>query len=70
MASLTRVLLLKPPAPPDRASLRTDYGHIGNELIWSREYQLNKGVNFGFRYARLFAGQFLKATTHGAVLQL
>jgi Alginate export len=39
--------------------------HIGNELDLVAEYQLNKGVNFGFGYARLFAGQFLRATTPG-----
>jgi len=27
------------------------------------EYELNKGLNFGFGYARVFAGQFLKTTT-------
>jgi hypothetical protein len=39
--------------------------HIGNELDLIAEYQLNKGMNFGFGYARLFAGQFLKTTTPG-----
>ena len=39
--------------------------HIGSELDLVAEYTLNKGVNFGFGYARLFAGQFLNATTHG-----
>jgi hypothetical protein len=39
--------------------------HIGNELDLIAEYQLNKGVSFGFGYARLFAGQFLKTTTPG-----
>jgi Alginate export len=39
--------------------------HIGNELDLVAEYQLNKGLNFGFGYARLFAGQFLKTTTQG-----
>jgi Alginate export len=39
--------------------------HIGNELDLVAEYQLNKGLNFGFGYARLFAGQFLKTTTPG-----
>ncbi len=29
------------------------------------EYQLNKGLNFGFGYARMFAGQFLNTTTPG-----
>jgi hypothetical protein len=39
--------------------------HIGNELDLIAEYQLNKGLSFGFGYARLFAGQFLKTTTQG-----
>ena len=39
--------------------------HIGNELDLIAEYQLNKGLTFGFGYARLFSGQFLKTTTQG-----
>jgi hypothetical protein len=39
--------------------------HIGSELDLVAEYQLNKGLNLGFGYARLFAGEFLKATTPG-----
>src|ERR1700756_3550798 len=39
--------------------------HIGNELDLVAEYQLNKGLTFGFGYAHLFAGQFLKTTTPG-----
>ena len=39
--------------------------HIGNELDLISEYQLYQGLNFGFGYARLFAGQFLKTTTRG-----
>jgi hypothetical protein len=39
--------------------------HIGNELDLVAEYTMNKGLNFGFGYARLFAGQFLKTTTPG-----
>jgi Alginate export len=39
--------------------------HIGNEIDLAAEYQMNSGLNFGFGYARLFAGQFLKATTPG-----
>jgi Alginate export len=39
--------------------------HIGNELDLAFEYELNKGLNFGFGYARLFAGPFLKSTTGG-----
>ncbi len=39
--------------------------HIGNELDLVAEYQLNTGLSFGFGYARLFAGQFLKTTTSG-----
>jgi hypothetical protein len=39
--------------------------HIGDELDLVAEYELNGGLNFGFGYARLFAGQFLKTTTSG-----
>jgi hypothetical protein len=39
--------------------------HIGNELDLVAEYQFNGGINFGFGYARLFAGQFLRTTTQG-----
>jgi Alginate export len=39
--------------------------HIGNELDLVAEYQFDKGLSFGFGYARLFAGQFLKTTTAG-----
>jgi Alginate export len=39
--------------------------HIGNEIDLVAEYNLNKGLNFGFGYARLFAGQFLRTTTPG-----
>ncbi len=39
--------------------------HIGNELDLIAEYQMNKGLTFGFGYAHLFAGQFLKTTTPG-----
>ena len=39
--------------------------HIGNELDLVAEYMLNKGVTFGFGYARLFAGRFLETTTRG-----
>lgn len=39
--------------------------HIGNELDLAAEYTMNKGLSFGFGYARLFAGEFLKATTPG-----
>ena len=39
--------------------------HIGNELDLVAEYQLSRGLNFGFGYARVFAGQFLKTTTPG-----
>jgi hypothetical protein len=39
--------------------------HIGNEVDLVAEYQLNSGLNFGFGYARLFAGQFLKTTAPG-----
>jgi len=39
--------------------------HIGNEIDLVAEYQMNKGLNFGFGYARLFAGQFLKTASQG-----
>jgi Alginate export len=39
--------------------------HVGNELDLAFEYSLNEGLNFGFGYARLFAGQFLKAAAPG-----
>jgi hypothetical protein len=39
--------------------------HIGNELDLIAEYKMNKGLSFGFGYARLFAGQFLQTTTRG-----
>jgi hypothetical protein len=39
--------------------------HIGNEIDLVAEYQMDRGLSFGFGYARLFAGQFLKAATQG-----
>ena len=39
--------------------------HIANELDLIFEYNWNKGLNFGFGYARVFAGQFLKTNTPG-----
>jgi len=39
--------------------------HIGNEFDVVAEYEVNKGLNFGFGYARMFAGQFLETTTRG-----
>jgi Alginate export len=39
--------------------------HVGNELDLLAEYTLNKGLSFGFGYARMFAGQFLRTTTPG-----
>ena len=39
--------------------------HVGNELDLVAEYELTKGLNFGFGYGRLFAGQFLTKTTPG-----
>jgi Alginate export len=39
--------------------------HIGNELDLVAEYQWGQGVNFGFGYAHLFAGNFLKTATQG-----
>jgi len=47
-----------PPTPVPAATL-------GTELDLVAECTLNKGLNFGFGYARLFAGQFLKTTTPG-----
>src|SRR3984885_8689562 len=39
--------------------------HIGNELDLVAEYEVNKGLNFGFGYGRMFTGQFLNTTTRG-----
>ncbi len=39
--------------------------HIGEELDSVAEYQLDKGLSFGFGYARTFAGQFLHTATPG-----
>jgi hypothetical protein len=39
--------------------------HIGNELDLVAEYQLNEGLNCGFGYGRMFAGQFLNTSTPG-----
>jgi Alginate export len=39
--------------------------HIGNELDSVAEYQLNRGMSFGFGYGHMFAGQFLNTTTPG-----
>ena len=39
--------------------------HRGDELDLVAEYQWGRGLNFGFGYARLFSGAFLKATTPG-----
>ncbi len=39
--------------------------HIGSELDVIAEYSLNRGMNFGFGYGRLFAGRFLSVTTAG-----
>jgi hypothetical protein len=39
--------------------------HIGNEFDAVAEYEVNKGLSFGFGYGRLFAGHFLKQTTPG-----
>jgi hypothetical protein len=39
--------------------------HIGNEVDLVGEYELNQGLNFGFGYGRMFAGQFLQTTTPG-----
>jgi hypothetical protein len=39
--------------------------HVGNEVDLVAEYLFNTGLSFGFGYAHLFAGQFLKTTTPG-----
>jgi Alginate export len=39
--------------------------HIGNELDVVADYQLNKGLNFGFGFGQMFAGQFLKTAAPG-----
>jgi hypothetical protein len=39
--------------------------HVANELDLVFEYDLNPGLSFGFGYARLFVGQFLKTTIAG-----
>jgi hypothetical protein len=39
--------------------------HVANELDIVAEYTLNKGLNCGFGYGRMFAGSFLKTTTPG-----
>jgi hypothetical protein len=39
--------------------------HVGNELDLVAEYTLNKGLNCGFGYARMFVGPFLRTTTPG-----
>lgn len=39
--------------------------HIGNELDLVAEYLFDSGLSFGFGYARMFAGQFLRTTTAG-----
>jgi hypothetical protein len=39
--------------------------HVGNEFDMVAEYEVNKGLNVGFGYARMFAGQFLNQTTPG-----
>ena len=39
--------------------------HVGNELDLVAEYTLDKGLNFGFGYGRMFVGPFLRTTTAG-----
>lgn len=39
--------------------------HIGREIDVTAEYQANRAMTFGFGYAHLFAGQFLKETSGG-----
>jgi hypothetical protein len=39
--------------------------HVGNEFDVVAEYEVNKGLNLGLGYARMFAGQFLTQTTPG-----
>jgi hypothetical protein len=39
--------------------------HIGQEIDFSAQYQVNKGITAGFGYARLFTGRFLKTVSAG-----
>lgn len=39
--------------------------HIGNEIDLSSTYEIEKGLNCGFGYGRLFAGAFLKTASSG-----
>jgi hypothetical protein len=39
--------------------------HVSNELDIVAEYTLDKGLNFGFGYGRMFVGPFLRTTTAG-----
>jgi hypothetical protein len=39
--------------------------HVGDEIDLNFEYLLTEGLSFGFGYAHMFAGQFLKTATPG-----
>jgi Alginate export len=39
--------------------------HIGQEVDFTAQYQVNKGITAGFGYARLFSGRFLKTVSPG-----
>ena len=39
--------------------------HIGNELDLTSAYEIEKGLDCGFGYARLFAGAFLRTASQG-----
>jgi Alginate export len=39
--------------------------HLGTELDLIAEYQENRHVSYGFGFAHLFTGQFLKEATPG-----
>jgi hypothetical protein len=39
--------------------------HIGQEVDFVAQYQVNKGITAGFGYAHLFSGRFLKTVSQG-----
>jgi len=39
--------------------------HIGNEMDLTSVYEVDKGLDWGFGYARLFAGAFLRTASQG-----
>ena len=48
-----------------RANPKATSRHIGQEVDFIAHYQANEGIAFGFGYARLFSGQFLKTASPG-----